>query len=612
MLKYAAALLALTILSCAQQQGSTLQGEAGDVAREATALVATNATIDDRPLEDLVAKLDLAKTYGPRATDIIAGLRKTRAAVEKSASSAVTGGPRLASVTPVVGTFSFAQFAFNFGFVQEERTRKGGSISIPANPYSSSETVGETFTTTTLKVTETFTGDKSVVTATVRWSYSTITIDTSASGRGATLFHLTDDRDFEGKINVCPDATGGVPTTLKVWSNIVSEAGGVTTKEASRGNSEFLGSVNDQATLTSVTQKSDTDTSSTSAAGTGGHASKISATWTASSSGEILSGLQTGSIKAEIAATGIAKASEAVKAAGWNTALGAFAVQPAYAAAQELWKRGRCVVVAVPEYKAETPIETNEQQKVQRDEEVDPSSDTKFTVNLRHRFEGGTLNKPTTAELTSGKEKISPNKLDGGNGQLTYKADDEDDKEATAQLKSTSNRGIGTLVLKFHTSGKSLTLSVQGVQELGPTGATLRSNISIGPAKFQKKDDRTWEATAPFSATSVLVPPDEDCPDLKITQSGTLVFSATIETRGDDRFWVVRYGAGGSSKATGSGCDEDVTQSFAVGGGFGAGLFLGNVGDIVIPIDGGTVRLSGAQGTGRSSGTATATVTKKD
>jgi hypothetical protein len=483
-------------------------------------------------------------------------------------------------------------------------------MSMPSNPYSSTETVGETFTTTTLAVTETFTGNRSVVTAAVRWSYSTITIDASKNGGGATLFHLTDDRDFEGTINVCPDATGGVPTTLKVSSKIVSEAGGVTTTEVSTGNSEFLGSVNDQATLTSVTQKSNSDASSTSAAGTGGHSSKISATWTPSSSGA-LGDLQTGSFTAEIGATGIAKAAEAVKAAGWDTALGAFAVGPAYAAAQELWRRGRCVVVAVTEYKAETPIQTHEQEKVQHDEEVDVSSDTKFTVALRHRFDGGSLNKPTTAELTSGKEKISPNKLDGGNGQLTYKADDEDDKEATAQLKSTSNRGIGTLVLKFHTSGKELTLSVQGTQELGPASATLRSTISIGPAKFSKKDEKTWEATAPFSGTSVLVPPDDDCPNLKITQSGTLVLTARVEKRGEESFWVIGYGSGGSSKAVGSGCDEEVTQALAVGGGFGPGLFLGNVGDIVIPIDGGTVRLSGSQGTGRSSGTATATVAKK-
>ena len=180
-----------------------------------------------------------------------------------------------------------------------------------------------------------------------------------------------------------------------------------------------------------------------------------------------------------------------------------------------------------------------------------------------------------------------------------------------AQLKSTSNRGIGTLVLKFHTTGKELTLSVKGTQEIGPAFKLLRSTISIGPAKFAKKDEKTWAATAPFTGTAVLVPPDKDCPNLTINQSGTLVLTATVEKRGEQQFWVISYGAGGNSKMVGTGCEEDVTQTLAVGGGFGAGLFLGNVGNIVVPIDGGTVQLSGSQGTGRASGTATATVTKK-
>jgi len=44
--KYVAAFLVLTVLSCAKQQGSTLEGEAADVAREVTALVAASYCAD--------------------------------------------------------------------------------------------------------------------------------------------------------------------------------------------------------------------------------------------------------------------------------------------------------------------------------------------------------------------------------------------------------------------------------------------------------------------------------------------------------------------------------------------------------------------------------------
>ena len=90
-----------------------------------------------------------------------------------------------------------------------------------------------------------------------------------------------------------------------------------------------------------------------------------------------------------------------------------------------------------------------------------------------------------------------------------------------------------------------------------------------------------------------------------------MVLDATIATRGENKVWVVTFAGGGNSRAVGSGCDDDVAQALAIGGGFGAGLFFGNIGAIEIPFDGGTVNLSGSQGTGRASGTAIGTVTKK-
>src|SRR4029077_3960861 len=114
-----------------------------------------------------------------------------------------------------------------------------------------------------------------------------------------------------------------------------------------------------------------------------------------------------------------------------------------------------------------------------------------------------------------------------------YKAPDEQSKEATVTLKSTSKRGIGTLVIKFPTEGQALTLNLNGTNTIGPQAQQLVANLSIGPATFKKGDGDTWNASGPFSATSRLVPPDKDCPGLTISESGTAEFTAKVEKKGE-------------------------------------------------------------------------------
>lgn len=84
-------------------------------------------------------------------------------------------------------------------------------------------------------------------------------------------------------------------------------------------------------------------------------------------------------------------------------------------------------------------------------ENVDQGSTIDFDVKLRHRFEGGVTAEIVT-ELIAGDKSLDPQSLPSGAGTLTYVAPDENDKDATAQLISTSNRGIGTLLLTFHTA----------------------------------------------------------------------------------------------------------------------------------------------------------------
>jgi hypothetical protein len=105
--------------------------------------------------------------------------------------------------------------------------------------------------------------------------------------------------------------------------------------------------------------------------------------------------------------------------------------------------------VVAPDYGAETPIEVADQTKAQHDERVDQASQTKFGVGTKHRF-GGTLSQSVTTSL-AGETRLEPAKVEGAPGQLTYTAPNAQDLKATVLLRSTSKRGIGVLVLDFHT-----------------------------------------------------------------------------------------------------------------------------------------------------------------
>jgi hypothetical protein len=620
------ALVALALLSCNLLPSAAPQapsGPVGEVAREiatqVAAIAAPNAELADQPFEDLLAKLDLANSHGASADEIVGQIRKTRAAVAARAAASAFARPRLASLPALVGTFSIPHFASRFAFSLDDLTKKNQTIALPSSPYSHMETGATSFTTTTLNVTEMFTGEGSKVTATVRWSYSTITIETRT---GATLVHVTDDRELVGTMDVCPDAGGSVPGTVKVTSNIAAKQGAVMTTRRSNGNSTFKGTVNEQATLQSVRQEQRVETSWQSTSGDGGYNADNTATWNAGANG-YLGGLATGSITSDLTPSGGASAAEAARAAGWDIALDAFAIESAYQKAQDLWRRGRCVIVAAPDYDAETPISAEQQNAPQHDEAVEPSSETKFSVNLKHRF-SGSVSAPITAALSSGQKTIGPSRLESS-GSLTYKAPDEEDKRATAKLQSTSKRGIGTLVLDFHTGG-GLTLSITGEVHGNSTTivGTVRvlDTVRIGPLEFKKSFGDFWEGTGTWTAeTSSFTTAGLGNDTCTGRDSGKITMMATRETRGDRTVWVIDP-LDGSTEGTGSmecvhSQGDQTLRGVTIPArrtheseGDAAQLFIGNLSPFTIPAEGGTVRVHGSQsaagGSWTSEGTAVA------
>jgi len=604
------------VLSACDPSAKTPQGPAGDVARQAAAVVAPGADVADQPFEDLVAQLDLRKTYTARADEITEQIRKTRAAVATAARrpSAATGGPRLASVVRSAGTFSVPLFAIDFAESLDDLTKKGGSRELKSDPYTSTEDGSTTTTRTTLTVTETFTASGARVTARVVWSYKTTTVDKATS---ATLVDMTDERTLNGAIDVCPDAAGDVPGSLDTRSALVARTTAGTTTRTSTGTSTFRGSVDDQAALRSVAQQNKVEASWESSSGNGSYSASQSATWNASGAGEYLGGLDAGSLNASVTTGGNASAADAAKSAGWDMALSAYALEPSYKKAQELWRHGRCVVVDAPDYSAETPIEVSAQEKSQHQEDVDAGSETKFAVRLKHRFAGGALSQPTAAAITSGEKKLEPTKLDASGGSLTYTAPDDVDKSATLQLRSTSKRGIGTLVLTFRTADAALAVSATGTVRLD-TGflLTYDGKITIGPIVL-KKDGPSYAGHGPMHM-DMRTEPLPGCP-LTFVIDGDVALSATLEKRGNDSVWVIRPDpakSGGESTTSNVGCLGQSTSSFnPPGGGYGT-MFFQAAGDVVIPKDGGTVNVRGTRPVAGTvsfivEGTATGTLERK-
>ena len=623
--RWIGAVLALALVSCDMLPSAAQKRPTSDLERQVAALVAPNADIVDQPFEDLLSALDLPKTYGAQAVEILDQIHKTRArvGVERTNSSA-RGRSGLASVARSVSTFSIPHFAIRFGEILDQLTRTGGTVQLPSHPYNNQETGEKSFTTTTLNVAESFTGEGAHVTATVTWSYTTITIETAT---GKTIEHITDERTLIGGIDVCP-AANGVAATLDVTSSIVAQGATGTTTRRSNGKTTFQGTVDDQAVLRSVAQRSKTEATTESSTGNSGYNADMSATWTPrDSSGDYLAGdLSVGSSGDTLTPTGAASAADAARGAGWDLALNGYALSPAYKAAQDLWRHGRCVMVTAPDYDAETPINTLEQQKSQHDEAVDQGSETKFSVKLKHRFESGAPSAPVTAALTSGEKNVSPSKIDGGSGALTYKAPDEDDKKATVKLQSTSKRGIGTLVLDFHTGG-ALTLTITGEarSEASRIGTVkILDIVKVGPLEFKQLAGDIWQASGVWSAetssfTTVAGLGSDTCTG---SDAGTITVMATVETRQGKRVWVIDPGdsdvQGKGTVTCVSSLGDQTLRGVTIPGkrtydsdGDAADMFMRQLDPFTVPADGGTVRVHGATGGAGGSFTSEGTATAK-
>ena len=446
----------------------------------------------------------------------------------------------------------------------------------------------------------------STVSASVTGSEVQITIQRIAKvavtdSTGAISFESTDDRTVIGNINVCPNAAGlskaSVHSRIAIEATSHAGAGGrvgAHTVGHSETDSSFEGHVDDDATLQSVTQdfeRTSTWGSATSAADgavgepTGSLSVGFNGISTATkAAGEInIGSFDVSGASGHTDVSGDATTQMAIDSIG-GAIVDLVTIKPSYAEAQRLWRNGRCVVVAAPGYKAETPIKTHQQLSSQHTENVDQASETGFAVSLHQRYGGETLTKEIVTELVTGDVSLDPQSLPSGSGTLTYVAPDEDGKDATVKLTSTSNRGIGTLVLTFHTGILTLQVDISGKENFADT---IELVLTVSPILLTEQPDGTFAGTGQSKLVGSLGP----CSPIVI-ETGTIALTATRAlinegtTIGD---WIIAWAPIAGPADVKFFCDEEVGSALLPPN--LASDFVKDLGTISAPKSGGTLTL---------------------
>jgi hypothetical protein len=206
-------------------------------------------------------------------------------------------------------------------------------------------------------------------------------------------------------MTVCPDASGVV--VLKLETDIESSASGEAGFSA-HSSMEQRGQVGDDAWLASGSESEQIDVTTTTPGGSP----------------------QRGTLQRTLTTSAGPQGSFGSVTGGTGQTSGS---AHAFGLAQQKWRDGACVEIRATE----------------SSREVAPNEVVPFTATPRHKIEGVDLDKRVVATLT-GRLAVDPAGVEQDPpAAVTYTAPSEVDDGGTVTLKSTSNRGIGTLDLTF-------------------------------------------------------------------------------------------------------------------------------------------------------------------
>lgn len=305
-----------------------------------------------------------------------------------------------------------------------------GTIAPAPTEQTSERTIGgkRISTTDSFRYTATLSGSSMTVDSTLAQQVTTYDAST-----GAVLGRSSHSAHVHAEANGCPDASGVVP--IRVDAEISEDASGSGGSSVRmRVQSTTRVQVGDDAWIKSQTEDATYDYE-TAAGGTSRRSTaKTSITMT------LLPG---GALDPSVPTTGTGTSDDGdvppQEAAGARILLKMatiITVSVIVSTAQEKWRAGACVRVEATEHTRN----------------VQPNDVVSFTAKPVHKVDGTDLDKPVVAAF-AGKVSVAPvDTPQRPPAALTYTAPEEDRQTGTITLTSTSNRGIGTLVIEFRTA----------------------------------------------------------------------------------------------------------------------------------------------------------------
>jgi hypothetical protein len=311
------------------------------------------------------------------------------------------------------------------------RIGESGTRDIDPLEHRSEQTHGDLHTVQTTTVNLRLTVSGSTVTSEADATQESVSTNTQTGAeitRGTYRSHIT------ATLNACPDVNGIVTLDM-----VVEQSTGHTGSLGSASwqgsmTSQTRGQVGEDAWLQSETEVSDLEVATTSSDGStrSGTANTIITTQRGPN------GARSSRVtSAEGTESGTMDSADRARWATFLRMVGFMVSGRGFDKAQELWRSGKCVRIEA----------TESSRQVQKNEVVD------FTAEPWHQIDGVRLDKRVVATL-GGVASVEP---DGAAqdppAPVTYRAGSEQGDVGTVTLTSTSNRGIGTLDLRFRVGG---------------------------------------------------------------------------------------------------------------------------------------------------------------
>jgi hypothetical protein len=357
-----------------------------------------------------------------------------------------------------------------------------------------------------------------------RVSGSTVTVDgevtqtsTTTSPQGAVLSTTSYTSRVHAELEACPDANGKVTLTIEMdMSSSASGAG--TSTFAFSATSQQTGQVGDDAWLTETLEEIDVEQGVTAPDGTrttGSSSRSIRVAQRPGGGGFDRVVDSTGSV-----GPGTMDEAESIRWGNFVQLTTMITSSLAFRDAQEAWRGGKCVAVEASE----------------RSRDVEADDTIRFEAWPVHVIEGGRLDKPIVATLVGSVSILPEGIKQDAPAPLTYVSGHEEGGSGTVTMKSTSNRGIGTLDVTF-TVAPAVVLELEIDSKITPTVLTMMSVVdgsatARGRIRLTEAEPDHWRGNG--TLTSVTSSTVGGCRTVHVRGSGTYDWQVRDVVAGPD------------------------------------------------------------------------------